>query len=139
MIQRYLRDHDTRRLHLGAGPHAIPGWLNTDLYPTSLRIAYLDATRPFPLPDASMDIAFSEHMIEHVSHPAGLHMLRECARVLRPGGIVRVATPDLESIIGLYREELSDEERAYVGWFIARNEVVASRGAAGVRDQPLLH
>ena len=93
MIKRYLRDHDTRRLHLGAGPHAIPGWLNTDLYPTSLRIAYLDATRPFPLPDASMDIAFSEHMIEHVSHPAGLHMLRECARVLRPGGIVQWRLP----------------------------------------------
>jgi predicted SAM-dependent methyltransferase len=125
LIQRYLRTHESRRLHLGAGPHAIPGWLNTDIRPASLAIAYLDATKSFPLPDASMDVVFSEHMIEHVPYGDGVRMLRECARVLRPGGVVRIATPDLAAIVGLYRGDLSDEERAYVEWFVERNDVRA--------------
>lgn len=123
VIRRYLRGHPSRRLHLGAGPNAIPGWLNTDIHPTSLAIAQLDATKPFPLPDASIDFAFSEHMIEHVPYADGLHMLRECARVLRPGGVVRIATPDLAAILGLYDGDLSDEERAYVDWFVERNDL----------------
>ena len=52
-------------------------------------------------------------------------MLRECARVLRPGGVVRIATPDIGAIVGLYRDELSDEQRAYVEWFLERNDVPA--------------
>jgi predicted SAM-dependent methyltransferase len=126
VTRSYLEAPPPHRLHLGAGPAPIPGWLNTDVAPVSLRITYLDATRRFPFPDASIDLVFSEHMIEHVSYDAGLHMLRECARVLRPGGRVRIATPDVDVILGLQRSELSREQREYVEWFFAQNEMTAS-------------
>jgi general secretion pathway protein G len=78
------------------------------------RVEFLDATRPFPLPDAAFDYVYSEHQIEHVPLEAGERMLAECHRVLRPGGVVRLATPDLQAIARLAEPELDDERRHYV-------------------------
>ncbi len=47
-----------------------------------------------PLGDASVDVAVSNHVIEHVGDArAQRHHLREIARVLRPGGLLYVAVP----------------------------------------------
>jgi predicted SAM-dependent methyltransferase len=44
-------------------------------------------------------------------------MLRECYRVLREGGVIRVTTPDLAAIMALYRSELSADQQKYLFWF----------------------
>ena len=101
LIAAFLRTAP-RRLHLGAGPNVLPGWLNTDLDARpAAGVARLDATKPFPLPDGCCDVVFCEHLIEHLSFADGGHCLRECRRVLRRGGVVRVATPNLRRIAGL--------------------------------------
>ena len=103
------------------------GWLNSDLDPaqtSELRTAapaaviFLDVTRRFPFGDSSFDYIYSEHVIEHVPYEAGRRMLSECARVLRPGGRIRIATPDLARLVRLYedRDHLSAEQEAYVRW-----------------------
>lgn len=116
-ISRYLRAHDAPRLHLGAGENVLPGWLNADLHDYGRRdLVYLDARRPFPLPDESFESVFSEHMLEHLTYSEGLACLRECRRVLRPGGRIRVATPSLQKLAGLYDTELSDVQRRYLAW-----------------------
>jgi len=120
LIDEYLSTHAVRKLHLGAGPALIEGWLNTDINPRSPQVAFLDATKPFPLADASFDYAYSEHMIEHVPWSDGLRMLRECRRVLRPGGRVRIATPDLEVFLGLYGHESDPPRGRYVRWVTER-------------------
>ena len=119
-IERYLRSHEIRKLHLGAGENVRPDWLNTDLhdYGRPQELVYLDARKPFPLPDASFDLVFSEHMLEHLSYGDGLACLRECRRVLRPKGRIRIATPSLEQLARLYHAELSDVQRRYVRWAI---------------------
>jgi len=119
-IERYLRSHEVRRLNLGAAENIRPGWLNTDLhdYGRAGELVYLDARKPFPLPDASFELVFSEHMLEHLSYADGLACLRECGRVLRPGGRIRIATPSLERLIRLYDPELTDLQRRYVRWAI---------------------
>ena len=119
-IARYLREHEARKLQLGAGEHPLPGWLNTDLhdYGRPEELVYLDARRPFPLPDASFDFVFSEHMLEHLSYAEGLQCLRECLRVLRPGGRIRIATPSLERLVQLYGSELTDVQRRYLRWAV---------------------
>lgn len=115
-IDAYLRTHPVRKLHLGVGPALLEGWLNTDVAPASPCVAYLDATRPFPLADASFDYVYSEHMIEHVRWAEGLFMLSECRRVLRPGGTVRIATPDLAVFLRLYANEEAPDSGRYVRW-----------------------
>jgi SAM-dependent methyltransferase len=114
-VERYLRTATPRGLQLGTGHNPLPGWLNTDVQIFRLgHVEFLDATRPFPLPDAAFDYVYSEHQIEHIPLEAGERMLAECFRVLRPGGVVRIATPDLERMAALAEKELDDDQRHYV-------------------------
>lgn len=132
LVDGYLRAHAVRKLHLGAGPAVLAGWLNTDLAPAAPGVAQLDATRPFPLPGGAFDVAYSEHMIEHLEPAGGLFMLRECRRVLRPGGTVRIATPDLEVFVGLYGREDDQRRRRYVQWVSDRYLRVEGAGKASL-------
>ena len=74
LVDDYLRGKGPHKLHLGCGHNVRPGWLNSDYYPPSDSVLHVDATAPFPLPDASLDYVFSEHMIEHLSYPDGMRM-----------------------------------------------------------------
>ena len=51
-----------------------------------------------PFADDSFDVIFYHHVIEHVSDPAG--SLRELARVLCPGGLIYVGTPNRHRAVG---------------------------------------
>jgi predicted SAM-dependent methyltransferase len=133
-IQFYLDSHEVRKLELGTGQIAIDGWLNTDIDPGSRRagppVVFLDATRPFPFQDSTFDYIASEHVIEHVPYDDARCMLRECARVLRAGGRIRIATPDLGRLLSLYRdqEHLSDEQAAHLSWMA--NDVLGDASRA---------
>jgi len=100
VIRDYLQSHSVRKLQLGAGGIDPKGWLNTDIEPTSNEV-YLDATKRYPFPDGSFQYVFSEHLIEHVPWEAGVAMLKECYRVLAPGGKMRVVTPNLTKFVQL--------------------------------------
>jgi predicted SAM-dependent methyltransferase len=102
IVRRYLRSTDEPGLQLGGGPNLLDGWLNSDLVHGQI---FLNVTRRFPIPDQSLAYVFTEHMIEHVSEPRGLHVIRESFRVLRPGGVLRVTTPDLRKVITIYEDD----------------------------------
>ncbi len=119
VIPRYIKHHSPRKLQIGAGPTISPEWLTTDIVAKLRRATiYLDAMQRFPIEDASFDYVFSEHMIEHISHPAACSMLAECARILKPGGRIRLATPDLDQMLALKHppENLSSMQREYIAW-----------------------
>jgi predicted SAM-dependent methyltransferase len=127
-IKRYLSSHGRRKLQLGAGEHRREGWLNTDLHDYGLGHVYLDVRRRFPLPDASFDFVFSEHMLEHLTYEQGQRCLRECLRVLRPGGRIRIATPSLERLAALY----GGAQRRYVEWAVETLEPETDAPLPGV-------
>ncbi len=78
----------SRRLHLGCGPHALESpWENFD--------REVDITKPLPFDDDSAEYIFAEHVIEHVPFPSAMRFLRECYRVLHGGGVLRVSFPDV--------------------------------------------
>jgi len=116
----YLAAHTTRKLQIGAGHNPLPGWLCTDIAPVHPGIAFLDATRPFPFPDSSFDVISSEHMIEHIAYEQGQFMLRECRRVLKPGGRIRVATPDLQVLLALNTSRRAALPQRYLRWITER-------------------
>ena len=115
-IEAYIASHDIRKLNIGAGPGGLDGWLATDVEPLADHIVYLDAAEPFPIADATFDYIYTEHMIEHVPWHAGARMLAECLRILKPGGTLRVATPDLAVLIGLYSTPRSEIAEHYLRW-----------------------
>jgi predicted SAM-dependent methyltransferase len=105
---------DCKKLHLGCGDNRLLGWLNTDLHALE-GVFKLDATKPFPFPSDSFEEIFSEHMIEHIPYKKGIAMLKECYRVLQPGGKLRVTTPDLKFLIALYAPT-TEQQRNYIKW-----------------------
>lgn len=117
VIAQYLARTTIRKLQIGAGPTKTSDWLTTDIL-AKLRnkTVYLDAIETYPIPTGAIDYVFSEHMIEHISYMQGKKMLAECARVLKPGGKIRLATPDLSRLLGLMQPSLDDTACAYIAW-----------------------
>lgn len=112
MIDRYLASHQPAKIHIGCGQDILPGWLNTEHgWGPPPSILYLDATQPFPIPSDRFDFIFSEHMIEHVSVAEALNMMRECHRILKRGGRIRISTPPLEFLLNLVLRPSADHNR----------------------------
>ncbi len=67
-------------------------------------IEHADAARRLPLEDRSVDVLYSSHMLEHLDREEAAGFLREAMRVLRPGGVLRIAVPDLRKEVSRYGE-----------------------------------
>ena len=121
-IEDYLKHHQVRKLQLGTGQNLLEDWLNTDVNPDPSPdlggIVFLDAKKPFPIEDGTFDYVFLEHVIEHVQFNEGLSLLRECHRILKPDGRIRIATPDLETLIQLHTTQKTDIQKRYVNWIV---------------------
>jgi SAM-dependent methyltransferase len=59
----------------------------------------LDIGEPLPFADASVSWVYAEHLIEHVPLAISINWLTEVHRVLRPGGVLRLTTPDLAKYV----------------------------------------
>lgn len=116
LIETYLRREDSPKLHLGCGDNVLAGWLNVDFEPQTDAVVKVDATKPLPLPSATFGCVFNEHFIEHFSYTDGEQILRESLRVLKPGGTIRISTPDLEFLLRLFAEPKSDVDQRYQDW-----------------------
>lgn len=112
-IEHYLTSTAVRKLQIGAGPNNLPGWLNTDIEPRKEQ-AFLDAMKPFPIPDNSLNYVYAEQVIEHLPFDGGMVMLRESHRVLAPGGKLRLATPDLRQLLALFDQNETEAERRFM-------------------------
>lgn len=95
-----------RFLNLGCGDRFDPNWTNIDFNSTSPHVQAHDLMQGLRFSDSHFDLVYLSHVLEHFSRSAGLKLLRECHRVLRSGGIVRVVVPDLEQIAKMYLTEL---------------------------------
>lgn len=105
-----LRHECTGRINLGCGDNPLPGWTNIDggdglwyhapHHPDIIPLDAFDALAA--IADASCDFVYSEHFYEHFTLADGFRMACEWARILKPGGVVRLATPDLAQEARIY-------------------------------------
>lgn len=91
-----------RRVHLGCGSNLLPGWANLDVGGPA-GVTRFDLRRPLPFATGSVDHIYTEHFIEHVHKEGAAVLLQECARILRPGGVLRISTPDLKKLVEEYQ------------------------------------
>jgi predicted SAM-dependent methyltransferase len=119
-------------VHLGSALAAPPNWINVDAswnallskLPTALgqpvrrllaavagetlllnwprNILVRDVRRGLPFDSDSVSAVYASHLIEHVEREEASSLVSECHRVLRPGGVLRLVTPDLQQLARNY-------------------------------------
>jgi predicted SAM-dependent methyltransferase len=101
------------KLHLGSGPHVKEGWLNYDIdaHPGVIRC---DLSMMVPQPNGVADYIFTEHFIEHLDREQGQRFLNECFRVLKQDSVLRISTPDLNTVMKDYLNKKIDRHKG--GW-----------------------
>ena len=90
------------KLHLGCGTKHIEGYTNIDArYLPGVdevnNIKYLRNYKP-----NTVDIIYACHVLEHVGRYEVEGVLKRWFEMLKPGGILRLAVPDFESIVEAY-------------------------------------
>ncbi|MGH6628604.1 MAG: class I SAM-dependent methyltransferase [Burkholderiales bacterium] len=93
------------RINLGSGPWKFDGWVNVDLDLYSRPDVCADLAAGLPFRDASADFIHTEDFVDQLDLEHAACFLRECHRVLKPGGVIRVLTPDVEQLTRLYLHE----------------------------------
>ena len=101
------------RLNLGAGAYPLAGYVNLDIkagtpaYPLAYEAETVDEVR-------------ASHVLEHYSHRDVQTVVNEWARVLKPGGILRVAVPNFKAVASLYAQGRGD--LPLQGWIMGGQE-----------------
>jgi SAM-dependent methyltransferase len=103
-------------LNLGCGRRFHPDWENVDFFPIAANVRPHDLRKGVPYPDGTFDVVYHSHVLEHFPKQMAPVFLGECHRVLKPGGVIRVAVPDLEQITLLYLKALENAKKGIPGW-----------------------
>lgn len=59
-------------------------------------------TGRLPARDNEVDLINSSHMLEHLTRAQGAAFLKECYRIMKDGGIIRIGVPDARTICNAY-------------------------------------
>jgi len=114
-------DHGVK-LNLGSFSNMFHGWRNLDridltpwAHANGYSFAVCDLARKLPYDDQIVDRIFLSHVLEHFDYAAGKQLIRECRRVLKPSGKLRVAVPDAGLLWDLYRSKQLQSLRELCG------------------------
>ena len=149
-----------QKINVGCGTNPTPGWLNLDNSPSVLlgrvpavmtllaatgvlrgmRLDFAKAAqaggvrwanaRHLPVADASTEVIYSSHMLEHLEPSEARRFLAEVRRVLIPGGILRLGVPDLALMVRGYAED-KDANRFIHGTLLAQPQPRSLRDRLG--------
>jgi len=89
-------------VNIGCGTVHHPAWVNLDVVSTDPSVIQADILNGLPFADDTVTACYSSHVLEHLEKAHAVRFLKECRRVLKSGGIVRIVVPDLESITREY-------------------------------------
>ena len=93
------------KINLGSGPGKLSGWINVDVAPEYQPDLVADLRQPLPFDDQSVDFIHSEDFLVQLTIEEALNFLRECRRILKSDGVMRLLTPDLEKFARMYLEQ----------------------------------
>ncbi|MCO6453101.1 MAG: methyltransferase domain-containing protein [Caldilineales bacterium] len=114
--------NNKRFYNIGAGGFSHPFWTNVDYdsewyasnrAETFSGIHYdLFSLEPLPIDSEFAEIVYSSHTVEHIDNSAAQNMFNESYRILKPGGFLRITTPNIDLEYRAYREN----DRNYFYW-----------------------
>jgi predicted SAM-dependent methyltransferase len=94
------------KLNLGCGNRFHDDWVNVDFVSHSPLVKQHNLLKGIPFKDHSFDVVYHSHVLEHFTKNDGKKLIDNCFSVLKNHGIIRIAVPDLESIVKNYLIEL---------------------------------
>jgi SAM-dependent methyltransferase len=92
-------------------------------------VRFANAAVRIPCADGSVAAIYSSHMIEHLDRREARSFLAEVRRVLVPGGVVRIAAPDLSRLIQDYGMT-GDADEFVAGTYMGLDRPAGLRGWA---------
>lgn len=98
-------------MNIGCGKHYLKEWINLDCAPAFRDVQKHDVSSGLPFKDASVDVVYHSHVLEHLDRNEGFRLIKECHRVLKPDGVLRIVVPDLEEIAREYLRQLEAARR----------------------------
>ena len=93
-----------KQINIGCGWRNFgKGWIHIDggNYP------HLDShnINELSFEDNTIDLIYASHVIEYFDREEVVNILKEWIRVLKPGGVLRLAVPNFKEIVNLYLKE----------------------------------
>lgn len=109
-VKKLLGEHTVIKLNIGCGTDYKKGWINIDNNSdNNIKEGRLDLNwdlrNPLPFDNDSVDFIFNEHFFEHLEVEEAKSVIPDLMRVLKPGGVLRIAMPDLEDSIKMYQDK----------------------------------
>lgn len=108
-------------LHWGCGPKKLPNWVNIDGWKTDATDYVHDLRAKLPFHDETVELIFTEHVLEHVEFDIARQVLADFYRIMKPGGRIRIVVPGLEECIRAFSQ-------GETGWFAKVDEPCVTVG-----------
>jgi predicted SAM-dependent methyltransferase len=133
LLRKQLASSD--RLNIGCGGNIVENWVNIGLFeiPKALyysskitnqaKFVHFDVTSELPINPDSIQYIYASHFIEHLTFPQGLAFLKNCHKVMKRDGIIRLTFPDLELWILKYVENDTEFFKKYSDFTKNKNDL----------------
>jgi predicted SAM-dependent methyltransferase len=98
------------KIHLGAGPINIQGWINIDARDAThihLQSSGFDLKE---FADGAVSEIYMCHVLEHFSFEEAKTVLKTMHGKLKAGGVLRLSVPDFDQLVAIYHESGNDLE-----------------------------
>lgn len=117
------------RVIFGAHWSNNPGWL-------ILKESDQDITKKLHFADSSVDVIFTEHVIEHLDLQGAVNFLKESQRILKSGGVFRVVCPMLDVLLAAKIEAkyVQYEVKHLLANYSQEDYLLRELGTEGIRD-----
>lgn len=116
----------TNYMNLGCGLTLLPNYVNVDFHFEPGIDFGSDLRFPLRMPDNCFDGIFCEHTMEHLNYETNKMIFRECLRVLKPGGTLRILVPN----VGLFAKKYAERDMA---WFDEHERIMLTDSASAER------
>jgi predicted SAM-dependent methyltransferase len=119
-ISKLLREKREIFVEVGAGEKKGTGsWVTIDI--TRNCDFFYDLRRGLPFPDGSVAKIYSSHFLEHLTFKESQSFLKECRRVLIPGGVFSICVPNAGLYIKAYLKSEELDPEVFFGYKSAYN------------------
>ncbi|MGL1902902.1 MAG: hypothetical protein OCC49_12245 [Fibrobacterales bacterium] len=98
-------------MYLGHNEPVPKGWCSIDLSELCKVNYSISSQFRLPYDDGTVDFLYHSHILVRYSRSEAYCLMKECQRIMKPGGIIRVVVPDLEYAAIQYLEQLQSAKR----------------------------